>query len=346
MADDIIITEIVAATAVGLDMMTTCSSVRSGIARFTEMDWRNSDYEPYISAKIPDNCLPLDEFKDVNEVTEQGKRVIGLLLHILEQLNENQISEDIPFLLGLPKSLDPTISNIIQPIELVLKKKRPSNQYAFLPIAKGRASGVLAIVSACNLLRTEKVEIAIAGGCDSYIDKKIFKALEADRRLKTEINLDYFTPGEGVGLVCLATEKAALKYGLPVFGKIASASVGFEDGHLYSDIPYKGEGLAKTFQSLFDVYQGECIKTVFSGMNGEGIWGKELGVSYIRNRDRFIDDFQIEHPADCYGDIGAASGPVMTGLAVKGMRNEYIKGPVLVYASSDDGDRGAVIIDS
>jgi 3-oxoacyl-[acyl-carrier-protein] synthase I len=77
-------------------------------------------------------------------------------------------------------------------------------------------------------------------------------------------------------------------------------------------------------------------------MNGESHWGKEWGVSFIRNKAAFLADHASHHPADCLGDTGAASGPIMLGLAVHGLQNHYHRGPCLIYCSSDRGQRAVV----
>jgi 3-oxoacyl-[acyl-carrier-protein] synthase-1 len=52
----------------------------------------------------------------------------------------------------------------------------------------------------------------------------------------------------------------------------------------------------------------------------------------------------MHHPADCFGDAGAAVGPAMIGLAVHGIRARYRNSPSLVYASSDNGERAAILV--
>jgi 3-oxoacyl-[acyl-carrier-protein] synthase-1 len=49
-------------------------------------------------------------------------------------------------------------------------------------------------------------------------------------------------------------------------------------------------------------------------------------------------------PAQNFGDIGAAFAPVLVGLAAIGIKKGYRKPPVLVYASSDYGDRAATFV--
>jgi 3-oxoacyl-[acyl-carrier-protein] synthase-1 len=50
-------------------------------------------------------------------------------------------------------------------------------------------------------------------------------------------------------------------------------------------------------------------------------------------------------PADCWGDIGAASGPLFANLAVAAGLRGYAKGPrTLIWASSERGDRAAAVV--
>lgn len=64
----------------------------------------------------------------------------------------------------------------------------------------------------------------------------------------------------------------------------------------------------------------------------------------IRNRNRFAEPFQMIHPAECIGDAGAALPAIMLGCAALGLQRGYLDGPALVFASSDHGPRGAVLL--
>ncbi len=78
-------------------------------------------------------------------------------------------------------------------------------------------------------------------------------------------------------------------------------------------------------------------------MTGESHWAKEWGVAYLRAQSAFDDSHGFHHPADCFGDTGAASGPLMVGLAALGISGRYRRSPALAYGSSDHGTRAAVI---
>jgi 3-oxoacyl-[acyl-carrier-protein] synthase-1 len=52
----------------------------------------------------------------------------------------------------------------------------------------------------------------------------------------------------------------------------------------------------------------------------------------------------MHHPADSFGDTGAACGPILVGLAALGIKAGYRRAPALVYGSSDRGLRAATIV--
>ena len=64
----------------------------------------------------------------------------------------------------------------------------------------------------------------------------------------------------------------------------------------------------------------------------------------LRQRDRFDPDHQMEHPAECFGDLGAAHGAAELGLACLGLADGYRRSPALVYGSSDFGQRAVTLL--
>jgi len=54
----IVITAAGAATPVGLTLAQTAAAVRVGIANFNEISWCDKEYEPFVIAYIPEECLP------------------------------------------------------------------------------------------------------------------------------------------------------------------------------------------------------------------------------------------------------------------------------------------------
>jgi len=81
-----------------------------------------------------------------------------------------------------------------------------------------------------------------------------------------------------------------------------------------------------------------------AGLDGERLPAKEWGVAYLRNRKHFAEGFRVEHSAEYTGDAGAALAPLMLGVAVSAQRDHHVEGPVLVWGSSDRGQRGALLV--
>ena len=61
------------------------------------------------------------------------------------------------------------------------------------------------------------------------------------------------------------------------------------------------------------------IGTTFAGFNGESFDAKIWGVARLRHNDLFSPSMAIEHPADKYGDAGAATGAILLALAAKSL---------------------------
>jgi 3-oxoacyl-[acyl-carrier-protein] synthase-1 len=210
---------------------------------------------------------------------------------------------------------------------------------------RGRAGGLMAIGQAVELIACRKAKVVLAGGLDSYRDLYVLGTMDMENRVKSGAHLDGFVPGEGAGFVLLAERDAAAAAGLMPLAGVSPATTGLELGHLYSPEPYRGDGLALTVTKLAQSSAAPApFEEVYSSMNGESHWAKEWGVTGIRNRAALHPGYRMHHPADCYGDVGAAAGTLMVGLGAMGIREGYRRSPCLVYGSSDRGQRAAVAL--
>lgn len=53
----------------------------------------------------------------------------------------------------------------------------------------------------------------------------------------------------------------------------------------------------------------------------------------------------MEHPADCYGDLGAATAIALIALAAEHLYKHKSAKKHLVYSSSDSAKRGAIVVE-
>lgn len=347
-ADQVVVVGVGMMTPVGLTTGETAASVRSATMLFAETPIRDHRFEPFTLAEVIEDGLP-DLSKEAAEtpaVTSREARMLRLATMPLRECLQSLKPGTPPP--GLILALPETQTTI--PLDgkrfLQLLAQQTGNSFNLKQSAAphvGRAGGLAAIGQAADTIRQGKAKFMVAGGVDTYRDLYVLGTLDMEKRVKSSAHLDGFIPGEGAGFVLLTTSEAARQAGLTALVKISPVSQAVETGHLYSKEPYRGDGLAMAVEKLASSgAAGAPIAEVYSSMNGESHWGKEWGVSFIRNKAAFLPDHEIQHPADCLGDTGAAAGPIMLGLAAHGIRNGYRRAPCLVYCSSDRGQRAVL----
>jgi 3-oxoacyl-[acyl-carrier-protein] synthase I len=349
-ADRVAVVGVGMITAVGLSAAETAASVRAGIMMFAETSIRDHRFEPITLAEVIEDGLPdlRESVAATAGLTSRVMRMLRLAAPPLVECLGPLAAQGVrpPIMLALPE-LETTL-----PLDRPAFLERLAEQAALeLDVARsdasfvGRAGGLMAIGRAADAIRLGETAVAIAGGVDTYRDLYALGTLDMEKRIKSAVHFDGFIPGEGAGFLLLASAAAAERAGLRVLGMVSSVSAGYEEGHLYSDVPYRGDGLAAVVRQLAASGAADVpIQEVYSSMNGENHWAKEWGVSFIRNRAAFAPEHGMHHPADCFGDTGAACGPLMVGLAALGMSQGYRRSPTLVYCSSDRGDRAALTV--
>lgn len=350
MTDPVVIVGVGMVTAVGLSAAETAASVRSGTMRFGESPFRDKRFHPITLAEVPEEGLP--------PVTPLGTTASGYTSRELRLLRLATAA--------LRESLTP-IAGRGSRVGLCLalpegETTRPFNRPAFLHAVctlaghavdvalsdashTGRAGGLTAIGHAAQIVQQGFADFMVAGSIDSYRDPFVLAQLEKTQRLKSAANMDGFIPGEGAGFLVLGRSSTAAAHRVPAFASVSPVSGGFEPGHLASTEPYRGDGLAAVFRQLTAIGAVQSpVGEVYSSMNGENHWAKEWGVAYLRNKAMFQETHGMHHPADCFGDTGAACGPVLVGLAALGIKQGYRRAPALVYGSSDSGPRSALVV--
>jgi 3-oxoacyl-[acyl-carrier-protein] synthase-1 len=350
MATEIVIVGISMATALGLDAVQTAANVRAGMAGFKELAWLDKAFQPFVGAFLPDDVLdPLSEkIASARALTYREDRILrlaGLPLKEVIAGIKGRIGP-LPIVVGVPEN-DQTFRLTDKDVLAYLPEQSgvPIDASHSSVFFKGRAAGLLAVHTACESLRSGRMETVVAGGADTFKDLYTLGTLDMQSRVSTTQNRDGLVPGEGACFLFLTTRRNAQAKGWPVRATITASSAGFEKGHLGSKEPYQGEGLFAMFSAVFSaVGTAKPVQTVYASFNGENHWAKEWGVTAIRHKAHFAGDFQIEHPADCIGDTGAACGPLMAGMATIGIEQGYRREPVAVFASADHGDRAATLL--
>ena len=337
-------------TPVGVNTPMTAAAVKAGVSGYQVSSYYTENGQPITMTAIPREVFRSGKF-NIDEGDCYGDlydHVIKMaILAIREAIADQPIKKPIPLILAMPEEV-PGVEHT--PLELLInnllnQKDLPLRADSVRCIPTGRAAGIHALDWAFSHLYAKGEDYVLVGGSDCYQDYPRLRALEANQRVLATSVMDGFAPGEGAGFLLLTRyPQRALTSSNHIVG-LCHPGRGDEPGHFTSNQPYRGDGLDQAFKVALNDYNGEGIQAIYTSMNGENFWAKEYGVATLRNNSFLKDTVKIEHPADCYGDLGAATGPVLMGLAAYNLLKQSGAASHLVYSSSDGAARAAVRIE-
>jgi len=337
-------------TPVGGDAVTTAAAVAAEVSGVRETNIRNKYRMPIKMAQVPDGALPdiHEQCKD-STLAPRQRRLLRLAAAALVQLADVLPAEALPLYLSLPEHLPnytaPLRGNFIE--QLVLQAGIPLNTADSLLAEVGRAGSFHAIEKAHQYFSETGNDYLLIGGVDCYWDPYLLAKLDVEDRLNVLGVVDGFIPGEGAAFLLLASDRVAPHHiAHPV--RLYRPGTAQENGHLYNEEPYRGDGLANAVREAVQRAAPARVQSVWSGMTYESYGVKEFGVALARNSAAFADPLDIQHPVDCLGDMGAATGCAMIGMIVAKATS-----PVgfshfqhyLLCCSSDQAYRAAIRLD-
>lgn len=343
-------------TSIGADAPSTAAAVNAGVSGYQRSSFFNKQGKPMTLATVP-----TDVFSLVDIETDTGayysaqydhiiKMAVIALSEALRSAAEKQlIKHPVPLILALPEEREK--KNYI-PIDLLIHNLL---KQAYLPLkqewihclATGRAAGIQGLELALNTLYEQGHDYVLIGGSDSYWNAARLGALDKDERVLASNRMDGFAPGEGAGFLLLTRHPEQALFHNNAIIALSPPGISEEPGYIYAspDKIYRGDGLDQAFKGALKDHSGADIQHTYSSMNGEHYWAKEFGVALLRNQSHFKDPTIMLHPADCYGDLGAAAGPALVGLAATHLLKQPGIGSHLVYSASDGPFRAAVRVE-
>ena len=195
-------------------------------------------------------------------------------------------------------------------------------------IAQGRAGVATALRQARELIYGEHFPNVIIAGVDSLLSWPTLKAFEERERLLTSQNSNGFIPGEAAAAVLVQPAKSGqdglLCTGLG-FGQ-EKATVEAED------TPLRADGLVAAIRGALAEAGCDLGATDFriTDVSGEQYYFKEAALALTRILRQRKEEYDIWHPADCIGEVGAAIGPAMLTVLLAAMRKGYSPGNMCI----------------
>jgi 3-oxoacyl-[acyl-carrier-protein] synthase-1 len=210
----------------------------------------------------------------------------------------------------------------------------------------GHAGGIATLDTAGRLIAKGEADMVLAGGVDSYLCRDTLEWLDDNEQLHSEGNIYGFCPGEAAGFVLVTQADAAQRLGLRPLLSLVSTGSGIEKNLIRTEDICLGEGLSAAFLAASaSMPKAQRLDRIICDMNGERYRGNEYGFAVLKTSVLFKNAAAFEAPADCWGDVGAASGPLYVSLVAAAEERGYAKGPLsLIWASSEGGRRAAAIL--
>jgi len=337
-------------TAVGLNAESTAAAIRAGISRLQEWnEYTDIQGNPVLAASIPLASADADAVERLQGLTT---RCLGSLLE--QYFNQLPYPiHTIHVLIGVAPLHRPGSRYEGEKEELAKKLRlcvqRYAKQTTVHVIVSGNPSALDALIQADKLLQTDPYGVCLVGAVDSLLDEETLDWFESAERLKTATfgRNHGLSPGEAVGFFAVETKIGALSRARSALAVVRTANIAHEPGAITSQRPSIGEGLTTACRAalLQAGSRPENIATVMGDLNGEFFRSKEWAYAALRCLPETDTVRSLWHPADCMGDVGAASGAVLVNLAAVGLSRGWAKRQVLIFCSDDWGNRGIALLD-
>lgn len=323
-------------SGVGLTAEESCAAIRCGINNFQETRFIGNDGEWLIGSAVE-----LEEpWRGITKLANMAARAIGECFVAAK----GEQPERVPVLVCIAEPERPGrfegISHVLlQAIEQELGfRLHPHSRV----IEQGRVGGAAALLQARRRLVEGRYARIIVAGVDTFLTGATLTAYDHEDRLLRRDNANGFIPGEAAGAGPLATWQKGMATPLLLRG------LGFarEPAPLGSGQPLRAQGLTQAIRAALDetgIGLKDCDHRI-ADMNGEQYRFREAALAITRLlRDRKVL-FSIWHPADCIGEVGAATLLAMLAMLFVGARKDYLPGPVFLgHLGNDDEKRAALV---
>lgn len=336
-----------ARTPVGLQAAPSAAAVRAGISRIREhpffVDCVGQPVMCAFDGLLDPRLMGTDRLL---ALAEPALREASLLLGHAPALDRR-----VPLYLGVPERRPGFGERDVERLRHGLERMEglPIQLSSVTLLPHGHASGLAALDMAIEQLRRGLCEACLVGGVDSYLQPDTLEWLDDHRQLARADARSSFVPGEGAGFCLLAGERAAKHMRWKSLARVRAVAVGHEARLIKTSEVCIGEGLTAAVRGAVSGLSlpAEKINQIICDLNGERYRGEEWGFVCLRLASHFEDPSTYRAPADCWGDMGAASGPLFALLACQAAARGYAKGPrTLLWASSEAGLRGAAVLET
>jgi 3-oxoacyl-[acyl-carrier-protein] synthase-1 len=345
--DDIRVIGLGARASIGLRLAAVSAAVRAGLTRFREHEFLvDRQGAPIIVAQ--DAKLGVGDAVEDRISTMTSSAIEEALAPVLRAGTTILRGRRIHVLLGLPAPRPGALNladHVLDEITKPWRGRVSLGTVAALP--DGHGACMIAMKRALELLRINADDLVLVAAGDSYMHADALEWLEEHDQLYTASNPRGFIPGEGAGAFLLSQARTTSELGLRSWSAVRAIASAHEENRVKTDTVCLGYGLTQAIElTLAALPQGDRVHRTICDLNGEPYRADEYGYARVRTAQAFWNAADFITPADCWGDVGAASGALFVGLACAAARKTSSYGRwALLWTSSESGLRTATLLD-
>jgi 3-oxoacyl-[acyl-carrier-protein] synthase-1 len=324
-------------TGVGLNAPAACAAIRCGIDNFQETRFMDSGGEWIIGSSV--------SMEKPWRGTEKLSKMLALALQECLSSDSTLSLEEIPIIFCLAEKERP--GRLAELEERIFRETQEEIGVRFHEksglLSYGRVGLGIALKKAHGLLYGENIPRVIIAGVDSLLVGATLSAYEAQERLLTSQNSNGFIPGEAAAAVLIGPALAIDEAQLLCLG----VGSGVERAIEQSELPLRADGLVQAIRAA--LAQAGCSLGVMdfriTDVSGGQYSFKEARLALARILRERKEEFDMWHPADCVGEVGAAIGVVILAVCFTATRKGYAPGNnILCHLANEDGNRAAIIL--
>jgi 3-oxoacyl-[acyl-carrier-protein] synthase-1 len=322
-------------TSVGQTAASTCAAIRAKVSNPSETRYahRDGDWIMAHQVALPAPLAGVQRLAQMAAMAAQSSLSavpherwadIPMLLCVAEPSRPGRMA-------GLEAQLVPELCQLLK------TRFAPSSSV----VAHGRVSVVAAMAQAHKLIFERHASQVLIVAVDSLLTWPCLSDYMAQGRLLGPHNTNGFMPGEAAGAVLVSAADAS--------SDLACTGMGFglEPAHIDSGELLRGEGLAQAIKAGLAQAGLGLHELAFrvTDLSGEQYYFKEATLALLRTMRQRRETFDLWHPAECIGEVGAAAGLAALIVAAHATHKGYAPGPqLLLHAGNDAGQRAALVL--
>jgi 3-oxoacyl-[acyl-carrier-protein] synthase-1 len=321
-------------TSVGQSTLAACAAIRAGVTNPTETAFVNA-----LGERILGHGVELDQA--LRGVTKLARMVAVAVTECLDGIARSEWAQ-IPLLLCVAEADRPgRFSRLDEDLLPALERELGLRFSAGSGVvAHGRIGVALALQRARRLVTEDRHARVLIAAADSLLVGPSLASYEREDRLLTTQNSNGFMPGEAAGALLVGPPTGGDEFLCLGFG------VGREAAHINSGEPLRGDGLQSAVKGA--LAEAGCklhdLEYRVTDVSGEQYYFKEAALALNRTLRQRKEAFDLWHPAECTGEVGAAAGATCMAVARMAALKAYAPGPgVLLHFGNDSGSRAAIV---